>query len=182
MKTYISILRGINVGGHRKIIMADLKKMYEALGFKEVKTYIQSGNVVFKSDQADTASRLEELLEESIQKTFGHEVPVIIRTPKEWKEAMEESPYLLDHDIATLSLTFLSEEPQAALIDSFLSINYSPDKVSIKGKHAYIFCHGGKFHLSKITQQKLENKLKVKATTRNWKTVLKLKEISFEKQ
>lgn len=178
MKTYISILRGINVGGHRKILMADLKKMYEALGFKEVKTYIQSGNVVFKSDQTEAVPSLEDLLEKSIKTTFGHEVPVIIRTREEWEQAMEGSPYLLDHDISTLSLTFLSEEPEEALIESFLSNNYSPDKVSIKGKHAYIFCHSGLFHLSKITQQKLENKLKVKATTRNWKTVMKLKSLS----
>jgi len=182
MKTYISILRGINVGGHRKILMADLRKMYEDLGFKEVKSYIQSGNVVFNSNNDLEVLTLENLLEESILKTFGHEVPVIIRSQEEWKQAMIKNPYLEDHEISSLSLTFFNEKPSTALVNHLQNIDFSPEKLSIIDKHAYIYCHEGQFHLSKITHQKLESKLKVKATTRNWKTVLKLKEISEQTQ
>lgn len=180
MNTYISILRGINVGGHRKIIMAELKKMYHKVGFKEVKTYIQSGNVVFQSESPLAIHELEALLEDRIHKTFGHEVPVLIRTHEEWTKAIEENPFLADPeiDIAQLSMTLFNAEPDSNLIDSLNTSGFLPDKIMFNGKHAYILCPGGKFHLSPITHSLLEKKLKVKASTRNWKTVMKLKSLS----
>lgn len=180
MKTYISILRGINVGGHRKIFMADLRKMYIDMGFISVKTYIQSGNVVFQSKSPLAIHELEALLEDRISMTFGHEVPVLIRTLDEWAQAMAENPFLTDPeiDIAHLSMTLFNAEPDSKLIDSLNTSGFLPDKIMFNGKHAYILCPGGKFHLSPITHSLLEKKLKVKASTRNWKTVMKLKSLS----
>lgn len=176
MTTYISILRGINVGGHRKILMADLKKMYESLGFKEVKTYIQSGNVIFETNKKQKPEKLEELIEKNIKKYFGHEVPVIIRTKEEWSIVVNENPFLQEYAIENLAVTFLSDAPDTELLKSLHQTSFLPDRISIIGKHTFIYCQG-KYHLSPLTNNLIEKKLKLKATTRNWKTVLKLNEL-----
>ncbi len=178
MTKYISILRGINVGGHRKIIMAKLRDMYEQLGFSQVKSYIQSGNVVFESDKKMSSIELEILLEKSIKQTFGHEVPVLVKTAKEWGESINRNPFLNEEvDINKLFITFLSESPSSNFIDELRSIDFSPDQLSIIDKCAYLLCEN-KYHETKITHQLIERKLKVKATARNWKTIMKLKEMS----
>ena len=108
METYISILRGINVSGQKKILMADLKALYENLQFENVKTYIQSGNVVFKSEKkladADTAKRIEE----AIQKKYGFHVPVIIRSHKELEKVIASNSFLSEKniDLKKLHVTF----------------------------------------------------------------------------
>lgn len=181
MTTYISILRGINVGGHRKILMAELRKMYEQLGFIQVKSYIQSGNVVFKSDQKMSSLELELLLENSIKETFGHEVPVLIRTSEEWIKAIETNPFFNEEtDTDRLFITFLSQIPSSAFKEELSSMDFSPDKLEIIDKCVYLYCER-KYHETKMTHSLIERKLKVKATARNWKTIMKLKEMSIIK-
>ena len=116
MAKYISILRGINVGGNRKILMKDLKVLFERLGFSKVETYIQSGNVVFESRETDTHN-LETKIQQAITETFGFNVPVIIRTADEWTESIVNNPFWKekDADIDRLHLTCLKEVPSSVI-------------------------------------------------------------------
>jgi len=176
MNRKIGILRGINVGGKRKILMADLKSICEKLGLKNVTTYIQSGNLIFNSDK--TNSELENDLERAITDKYGFDVPVIVRAEIELKNSISNNPFFeKGADIKQLHLTFLKEKPNKENIEKILTFNYEPDKFKIDDKDAFIFC-AGKYHESKLTNNFFEKQLKVGATTRNWKTVMKLSELS----
>ncbi len=176
MNRKIAILRGINVGGKRKILMADLKALCEKLGWKQIKTYIQSGNVIF--DSVESNSELESTLEKAIVEKFGLDVPVIVRSSKELQDSIDKNPFFSkDADINQLHLTFLKEKPANENIEKVFTYNYEPDKFKVDNKDVFLFCEG-KYHQSKLTNNLFEKKLKVGATTRNWKTVLKLREIS----
>ncbi len=176
MNKKIAILRGINVGGKRKILMADLKSMCEKLGLKNVTTYIQSGNLIFNSDKPN--SELENDLEKAITKKYGFDVPVIVRKDKELENSIDNNPFFDKvADIKQLHLTFLKEKPKKENIEKVLTFNYEPDKFKIEDKDVFIFCTG-KYHESKLTNNFFEKQLKVDTTTRNWKTVLKLNELN----
>ena len=99
MQTFISILRGINVSGQKKIRMADLKKLYESLGFSDVKTYIQSGNVIFKSDSKSSDIELAKKIEKAISAKYHFEVPVIIRASAELKNIISQNPFVKEKNI-----------------------------------------------------------------------------------
>lgn len=115
MKTYIALLRAINVGGHRKIKMADLRNMFESMGFEEVKTYIQSGNVVFKSTLNDT-EKLADSIEKEIEKVFGHDVTVMIRTPDDFEALLKKNPFDgMDEDPYRLYITFFRKRISAEI-------------------------------------------------------------------
>lgn len=175
MNKKIGILRGINVGGKRKILMTELKSLCENLGWKNISTYIQSGNLIFDSDKEN--SELENSLEKGITEKFGFNVPVIIRSRNELETSIKNNPFSQDTDISSLHLTFLKEKPKKENINKISDDNYSPDEFSIQNKDVYIFCEH-KYHKSKLTNNFFEKKLNVMATTRNWKTVLKLYELS----
>jgi len=178
MNRRIAILRGINVGGKRKILMADLKSMFEKMKFLNISTYIQSGNVIFDLEKKFDNRDLGQKIEKEIEKEFGFEVPVIVRTPKEISTAINQNPFYKDEtDIANLHLTFLNTEPIEENQKKTETYNYKPDKFKIEGKDVFIYCEG-KYYKSKLTNNFFEKKLKVDATTRNWKTVLKLQELS----
>ena len=176
MNGKIAMLRGINVGGKRKILMADLKSMCVKLGLKNVKTYIQSGNLIFNSDRK--SEELQKELENAIAKKFGFDVPVIVKTGNELENSIENNPFLDENtEINQLHLTFLKEKPLKENLQKTLTFNYEPDKFKIDDQDIFIFC-AGKYHKSKLTNNFFEKQLKVGATTRNWKTVLKLAELS----
>ena len=178
MTRYISILRGINVGGNRKILMSDLKSLFGKLGFANVETYIQSGNVVFESDLKLSNADLEAKIEQAIIETFGFDVPVIIRTADEWAKSIVNNPFWKEEDanIDRLHLTCLKEVPSQELLEKIKMFQYLPDRYEIIGKDVFIFCAAG-YGTSKLTNPFFESKLKVQATTRNWKTVMKLHEM-----
>jgi uncharacterized protein (DUF1697 family) len=178
MSKYISILRGINVGGNRKILMKDLKSLYEGLCFSKVETYIQSGNVIFESEQKLSTTELEVKIQQAIIEPFGFDVPVIIRTADEWAKSIVNNPFWKekDADIDRLHLTCLKEVPSPELQEKTKLFQYLPDRYEIVGKDVFIFCAAG-YGTSKLTNQFFESKLGVQATTRNWKTVMKLHEM-----
>jgi uncharacterized protein (DUF1697 family) len=179
MNKYVAILRGINVGGKRKILMKDLKLLLEDMEFTGVTTYIQSGNVIFSSKNEHEISTLEEQLQEAILSAFALEVPVIVRTPEELNTAISQNPFSRDEniEIERLHLTFLKEIPGPENLLKIVKYDYSPDKFVMVHNHAFIYC-SGKYHESKLSNKFFESKLKTTATTRNWKTVLKLQELS----
>lgn len=177
---YISILRGINVGGNRKILMKDLKVLFEKMGLSKVETYIQSGNVVFESDQKLSTADLEVKIQQAISETFGFDVPVIVRTVDEWAKSIGNNPFWKEKeaDIDRLHLTCLKDVPSPELLEKIKMFQFLPDRYEIIGKDVFIFCAAG-YGTSKLTNPFFESKLKVKATTRNWKTVMKLNELSL---
>ncbi|RYM34902.1 DUF1697 domain-containing protein [Brumimicrobium glaciale] len=176
MEKKIAILRGINVGGNRKILMNDLKSMFHDLGIPDAITYIQSGNVIFESSLDPI--ELSDLIESAILEKFGFVVPVIIRKAKELEKSIKSNPfYDSEADVNNLHLTFLKQKPLKSDLDLIQSIDYTPDLFVVKDMNVFIYCEG-KYHESKLTNNFFEKKLKVGATTRNWKTVLKLMELS----
>jgi len=178
MPKYIAILRGINVGGKRKILMGDLREMFHKMGFINTQTYIQSGNVIFESSEAIEAIQISEMIKTAIQKKFGHDVPIIVRTSGEIRQAVLNNPFLKKgHEIERLYLTFLKEKPDLEHLEKIKQYDYSPDQYEISGNHIFGFC-AGKYSETKYTNTFFEAKLKVAATTRNWKTVRKLFELA----
>ncbi len=172
MKTYISILRGINVSGHKSIKMDALKKMYADIGFSDVKKYIQSGNVIFRFRDSET-ELVEKKIHKEIKKTFGFEVPVIVRELNEFKKVLDKNPFLKNkraEDTSKLHVTFLSEEPAKENTEKIKNVEYNSDEFFISGNIIYLFIPD-KYGNTKLSNTFFENKLKVSATTRNWNTV-----------
>ncbi len=174
MKKYVCILRGINVGGRNKIIKDDLIEMFEGLNYYFVNTYIQSGNIGFSADKNKTASELAIEIQLAIVDTFDLGIPVIIRSQKEMKQIVNENPFDTEKNV---HLTFLKEKPtddRLKVIEPYL---FPPDEYKIVGKNIYLKC-GDKYSQTKLNNQFFERYLKVNATTRNWKTVKKLNQLS----
>jgi len=174
MKTYISLLRGINVSGQKKILMAELKALYEGLGFKNVKTYIQSGNVVFEYKET-SAVDLQQLIFDKIQSHYGFDVPNLILTPNEVRDALDNNPY---STIEKPYFTFLSELPLPENIDELNKFSFENEFYELKGKVIYSHYPNGAGR-SKMTINFFEKKLKVAATARNLNTTKKLLEMTL---
>lgn len=174
METYISILRGINLGGHKMIKMDALRKMYETLDFTDVKTYIQSGNVIFTYKKANYED-LENKIAENIVKIFGFDTPVIVKTSDEILAVLQNNPFAEKHneDEKALHVTFLSKIPNVADVEKIKNEQYNGDEFVIVEKNVYLYCVNS-YHKTKLSNTFFESKLKVTATTRNWRTVNEL--------
>ncbi len=171
---YIAVLRGINVSGQKMIKMDALRLMFENLKFKNVKTYIQSGNVVFETANNKT-NELEETIKAQILKQFGFEVPVMVKDAEEVEQVIAHNPFMKNKeiDITKLHITFLSAIGNDTGIDKIKEGNYGDDEYIILDKAIYLYCPNG-YGNTKLNNNFFENKLKVTATTRNWKTVNEL--------
>lgn len=178
MKTYISILRGINVSGHRIIKMDALKNLFEHLDFQHIKTFIQSGNIVYQSKTGNPAL-LNKKIKKAIEERFGFDVPVITLSWQDMKYIITENPFIKNPaiDPTKLHISFLAEKPSAALAKDLLSNRFPPDAFHLKNNVVYLFCPDG-YSNCKLTNGYLETKLKVSATTRNWKTSNQLLQIA----
>ncbi len=171
MKTYISMLRGINVTGHNMISMVDLKKLYESMGMINVRTYVQSGNVLFESKPKDE-SKLSAKIESQIMKIFGYEVSVIIRSVEDLKRILSNNPFLKkkDVDISKLYVTFLKNTPSTELLSKPDRALSQTDEFITGECEIFLYCPGG-YGNTKLSNNYFERKLKVAATTRNWNSV-----------
>ncbi|MBL1275930.1 MAG: DUF1697 domain-containing protein [Ectothiorhodospiraceae bacterium] len=177
---YISILRGINVGGKKKIKMFDLKALYESLGFCNVITYIQSGNVIFESNVKNKTS-LKVLIEEAIKSKYKFSVPVELRTHRELANIIKNCPFGdvdLEENGTKVLVTFFDAAPSNDNVKKLLNTVVLPEQLVVKGKEAYVYCPGG-YGKSKLSNTFLEKKFDVNATTRNWKSVSTLFELSM---
>ncbi len=166
MKVYIVILRGINVAGKNKLPMQELRTILNDLNFFSVKTYIQSGNIILKSNES--RKNISDKIKEAIDKKYDYDVPVIIRTMEEWQTAIDNNPYK-EVDEKQQYFTFLSETSN---IKSF-EVNSKEDELTITNAMVYVNAVGG-YGKTKLTNNLFEKKLNVIATTRNLKTTLKL--------
>lgn len=176
---YISLLRGINVSGQKKIEMPELKALYESLQFENVVTYIQSGNVIFDSNDKNK-SDIKKIIEDAIKKKYKFHVPVEIRTKREIENIIKNNPFApvdLEKNGTKILVTFLNTKPDKTKVSNLLEYVVSPEKLIIKGKEVFLHCPDG-YGKSKLSNNFIENKLDTEATTRNWKSVLKLLELS----
>ena len=177
---YISILRGINVGGKRKILMADLKKMYERMGFEEVQTYIQSGNVLFQYAENESLGDIEQKLEKQIEKTFGFHVPVIVKSRDEMARIILLNPFSNEQDFKEekMYVVFLKQKPEQ--LTALDNIPQTEDQFIVKEDFIFLY-FADKISNSVLTNNLFERKLKTSATTRNWKTVQQLIKLTENK-
>lgn len=174
--TYIALLRGINVSGQKLIKMTDLKALFETLNFYDVKTYIQSGNVIFRINDKRSKDNLAEEIEQAIQKQYSFHSSVILRTLEEWQTIIHENPFLkeIDSDSNSLYLIVLKAKPVAELIAKLEKVKTEfSDNFVISGEEIYLNCKNG-YGKTKLNNNFFESKLKTAATTRNLKTVYQL--------
>lgn len=174
MVRYIAFLRGINVSGHRIIKMEELRKMFEALKFKNVRTYIQTGNVVFETTVKDSDT-LTKKIEKHLHKSLGYEVETMLRTMLEMEAIIKNNPFKkarLDKTVH-LYLTFLYEEPSVELKKSLISSSDDIATFKIKNRELYtLYKRSNAKH--PFSNNFVEKKLKLAATTRNWNVINKV--------
>jgi len=171
MPVYISMLRGINVGGHKRIKMDQLRKSFEALGFESPKTYIQSGNIVFKAAKS-FPSALSKKIEERILKDFGFPVSVVTRTADEIGKTIASNPFLKERGIdpEKLHVMFLAESPAPAAAKKLAEVTLPPDRCHSIAREIYFYLPNG-VSQSVLFKSPVDRILAMVATTRNWRTV-----------
>lgn len=176
MNTYIVLLKGINVGGHKKLPMADLRELMTKIGFQDVKTYIQSGNIILKTLEDKTA--VEGQIYHSILDQFGYEVSVIVKTRDELKRVFDDCPFPDEQKKATY-FTLLHDKPSEALITEASKKQYESDTYRIINDGLYLYSENG-MGKSKFNMNFFERKLETIGTTRNYNTMVKLLSLSTE--
>lgn len=176
MPVSVALLRGINVSGQKIIKMDDLRRYFESFGFKNVSTYIQSGNVIFES--AKKPQVLENELETKLKRKLGYDVTVVARTVTELEKTIAGCPFNSDKLKPTekLHVTLLKEKPSPEGMKKLLSFQNDIDEYRIGLREVYILCRKG-YGTSLFSNNFLENKLGVLGTTRNWATMNKLVEL-----
>lgn len=180
MPVFISLLRGINVGGNKIIRMDTLRALYEALGFTKVQSLLQSGNVVFSTGQTDRAALISRI-ESEIEQRYGFHADVMIRTSDEVSHVIENQPFPADRvaDPKRLLVTFLAAVPAASAVEALLKAHTGPEDIHHSGQELFLFYPDGAGS-SKLTNTWIESKLKVSGTARNWNTVTALLSLARE--
>jgi uncharacterized protein (DUF1697 family) len=178
MKTYIALLKGINVGGHKKVPMADLRELLTKSGFENVQTYIQSGNVILQSSKSDI-SVIENNIQESIMDHFGFEISVLVKTRSDLKRIFTDSPFSEEKKKASYFM-MLQNTPDDDLVKIASEKVYEGEEYKILKDCIYFFCEKG-FGQAKFNANFFERKLKTFATARNYNTMVKLLSLSEEK-
>lgn len=177
MKTYIALLRGINVGGHRKVPMVELRDLLTKIGFSNVKTYIQSGNVIFQTKEI-ALMQLENGIKKSIETHFGFDVSVMVRTREQLQTIFDNCPFYEDKKINSY-FAILSHSPDRDLVQKAYEKTYENEEYKIINDCLYFYSDKG-YGNAKFSLNYFEKKLKVNATARNYKTMLKLLSLSAE--
>ena len=174
MQTYIALLRGINVGGHKKILMAELRALLEKLNFKNVQTYIQSGNVVFQSSVEDINS-IENTIKDQILNQYNFEVPVLVKTPQELRSIFDSCPFSDDKKVNSY-FTLLYSIPSTENIEIVNEVKHLNEAFVVTKNCIYFYSSTG-YGRIKYNSNFFEKKLNVIATARNYKTMVKLIEM-----
>ena len=177
LNRHISLLRGINVSGRKKIKMPALRALYESLGWQNVASYLQSGNLLFDCEEVD-AGILVTQIQSLIKDHYNFDVPVIMRTPADIRRIIENNPFLAQgEEITKLYVTFLGEPPTAEQLDALEMPANISDEMSVGEQELFIFCPDG-YARTKLNNNFFERKLKMPATTRNWRTINKIFQIA----
>jgi uncharacterized protein (DUF1697 family) len=177
MATLVSLFRGINVGGNRQVKMADLKALHESLGLKDVTPYIQSGSVVFTSDDAHP-EHLQKQIEDNFEQKFGFHSVVMVRTSVELSDIIDKNPFQAQpgKEPGWVVVMFLAAPPDDTAQEALLKSYAGPEEIIITGHEMYIYYPDG-IGRSKLTNTLIEKKLKTPGTARNWNTVLQLQKL-----
>jgi uncharacterized protein (DUF1697 family) len=172
--TYIALLRAVNLAGHQQVAMADLRDVLTRLGFADVRSLLQSGNLVFRTD-ARAGAQLERSLEAAAAKRLALQTGFFVRTAAEWKAVVAHNPFVDEakRDPAHLVAMFLKDAPAAGDIEALQAAITGPEVVRAEGRQAYIVYPSG-IGRSRLTTALIEKKLGTRGTGRNWNTVLKL--------
>ena len=174
------MLRGVNVGGHNRIRMEALKALYESLGLRDPQTYIQSGNVVFRTEERDLVL-LTERIQNAIERSFGFRPGVIVRTASELRDVIARNPFAARPpgaiDPSRLLITFLASDPGAEAREKVLRIKADPEELRFELRELYTYYPNGMAR-PKLSWALIEKTLKTPGTGRNWNTVTKLLEIA----
>lgn len=174
MQKYIALLRGINIGGHKIIPMAQLKELFVELGFSNVSTYIQSGNVVFKAKK-QSLEKIKTLIERGIENTFGFSSTLFVFEAETISRVLTENPFR-DRKLnegEKVYFTLLSDEPGTTEIAKLKTFPNDADEFEIIGKTLYVLCKKG-YSQTLFTTNFVEKNLKVHGTSRNLETITKL--------
>jgi uncharacterized protein (DUF1697 family) len=174
MAAYIAMLRGINVGPHKRIKMDRVRESFEGLGFERVQTYIQSGNVVFETSKISAAALCKKI-EARLLGDFGFSVSVILRTREEMEKVIRGNPLLTEKglDLSKLHVAFLAGAPTATAIEKLQALTVPPDRSRGAGKELYFYFPNG-VSGSSLWKHPLDRVLSVTTTMRNWNTVNQL--------
>jgi uncharacterized protein (DUF1697 family) len=180
MTRCVSLFRGINVGGNQLVRMDALKGLHTSLGLGDVQTYIQSGNVVFTSDDADVA-QIQKNIEDGFSQTFGFSVKVMVRTANQLNEIIGNNPFQNQpmRETNRIIAMFLASDPVSTALEDIQNAYSGPEEIHVIGREAFIYYPEG-MGRSKLTNTLLEKKLKTAGTARNWNTVLKLQQLLGE--
>jgi uncharacterized protein (DUF1697 family) len=174
---HVALLRGINVGGRRSLPMKKLAEAFEAAGCRDVRTYIQSGNVVFRAPPA-LAAKLEKSLPKAISKAAGFDVSVVLRSARELRDAVKKNPFLRQgSDEKLCHLLFLADVPESGRAKALDAERSHPDEFAVVGRDVYLKLPNGVAR-SKLTNAYFDSKLATVSTLRNWRTVLTLLEMA----
>jgi uncharacterized protein (DUF1697 family) len=181
MPTHLAFLRGINVGGKNLIAMADLRALLESLQFQNVKTLLQSGNIVFEGGRK-TGAALEKFLEAESSKKFGRDVDYHVRTAAEWNSVIERNPFPAEakNDPARLHVILFKDAPAAKNVVALEAAIKGPEYLQFDGCNGY-FVYPAGVGTSKLTPAVIDRILGLRGTARNWNTALKLAELVGDK-
>ena len=171
MTRYAAMLRGINLGSRNRVAMPALRELFEALGFSDVETYVQSGNVAFSTSSKPDAA----VIAKRIAKDLGVESPVILRSASELAKLVKGNPFT--GDATAFHVTLLDAKPTAADVKAIDAEGFAPDEFAVVGRDVYLRCPNG-YGRSKLTNAFWEKRLSRVATTRNWKTVTALRDLT----
>jgi uncharacterized protein (DUF1697 family) len=180
MATRIALLRSVNVLGKNMIKMPELVRAFEKAGFKNVRTYIQSGNILFETKE-ESAVVLSAKIRELISKKFGLTIQVVVLAPQELAEIIALNPFVKKAgiDLTKQHVTFLDRDIDPGKAEKLISYHYPPDEIIIGNRAVYVHCPDG-YSRTKYHNNFIEKKLAANATSRNWNTCLKLLEMSGE--
>lgn len=177
MPAYAALLRAINLGSRNKISMPDLRALFEdRIGAREVRTHVQSGNVVFRHAERSPAA-VAAAVERAIADGLGLDVKVLVRTPSDLAAVVEASPFAASAGVSGLHVTFLAGTPAADRVAAIDRSRFAPDEFVVVGREVHLHCPDG-YGRSKLTNAFFEKRLGQPATTRNWRTVTTLADMT----
>jgi uncharacterized protein (DUF1697 family) len=178
MVVIVSMLRGVNLGAHNRVKMEELRALYESLKLREPQTYVQSGNVIFKTDERDL-TKLARRIESAIAKKFGFHTDVMLRSTAELRDVVRRNPFAKRRGIepSKLLVTFLASDPGEEARAKVRAIKTEPEELWIDGREAYIYFLDGMAR-PKLSWPAIAKILKVSGTGRNWNSVTKMLEMA----
>jgi uncharacterized protein (DUF1697 family) len=182
MAVVISMLRAVNLAGHHRIKMDALRELYTSLKLRHPETYVQSGNVIFETQERDL-ERQAKRIERAIEKEFGFHADVIVRTPAQMRDVVARNPFAKRRDIepGKLIVTFLAGDPGEPAREAVRKVKIGPEELRIEGRELYVYFPDG-MGRSKLPVAAISRMLKVPGTARNWNSVTKMLEMAEQRQ